>query len=206
MARKRTELDEANRAEFCEPSRDGTTCARTCPADVRRMSKSSHVRLVRSVNSRGDDPPNAKPSTAGAGNGRSDSWTSINDRLDAIDCQIDTSRKRVPADVYRRVRQLEDRLLRLEAQSPEYSELYRLVDRGTSQQDRHKAVSASLVDRHSSNASLFSAHPYGRASRARFTQAVPASSRSSSPAVEDTDDIDSKISLLKETLRSKAQN
>ncbi|XP_074650043.1 uncharacterized protein LOC141905166 isoform X2 [Tubulanus polymorphus] len=130
IQRKRLEVDELNRREFCgqfierEMSGESTTnCARTDARFHPSATGNSHVKVWRVVNPWG---PQTRISATGNNTNKRDTSitsTALNERLDNLEKHLKISPPIGPEnskDVYARIRGLEDRVLYLESLSPEY--------------------------------------------------------------------------------------
>ena len=119
IERKREEMNAANVLEFCsrhvtdEPN--DFSCARVDAVLVRKTDSSSHLRKSSVVNS---DAPSESPSQ---GKEKSDTvpTEAIEERVNNIEYHLKVA-KPVPSDIYRRIKDIEDRVLWLEGISPEY--------------------------------------------------------------------------------------
>lgn len=126
MERKRVESDAANVQEFCHRQANIpmlNSCARTEAVLVSRKDSKSHLRVSRVVNQPAPQPDQQTashtPSQTATQTGDPRLPGSIEERVANMEQHLGLQQP-VSADVYSRLKMLEDRILYLESVSPEY--------------------------------------------------------------------------------------
>ncbi|KAJ8979743.1 hypothetical protein NQ317_004730 [Molorchus minor] len=119
MERKRSDIDINNVREFCSGDRNSEfTCARVDAVFQKRKDSESHLQVHRVLNSyQYRDQSNSDYLT------KYIPQNGIEERLQNIECQLSLT-KPAPENIYKRLKNLEDRLLYLESISPEYIQFW----------------------------------------------------------------------------------
>lgn len=118
-SRKREEINNINIREFRSDSniQDDETCARTHAVYFRRKDSKSHLRVTKVENKMGPQTMRV-PDNSSTINDIINSG--IDERLDDVEKFVGIN-KPVPKDIYKRIKNIEERMLYLEGISPEYS-------------------------------------------------------------------------------------
>lgn len=135
IERKRQQVNTLNVQEFCchsEKNDNENSCARVDAVLVRCKDSKSHVRVHRVLNTWGPQTidqsilPNAIINNT-IYNNNSNCCSALDDRMSTIE-SITRISKPVPKDIYKRLKNIEDRILYLESISPEYKEFWATED------------------------------------------------------------------------------
>ena len=169
MARKQIEADDKNIREFTDVTRsnqpDGMTCARVRPASLHRYPRGNHMKLSRQLPVPVSVAVSSADSKVDGGSSRT-SPDAVNSIVLARCAQLE-QQVALPIvstrNIYDRIKYLEQRVLELEARSPEYL-ASQMVHNKSSNLKLHFTPS-KLSGRERRCKGLLASHPYGQASR-----------------------------------------
>ncbi|XP_039312810.1 molybdopterin synthase catalytic subunit isoform X2 [Solenopsis invicta] len=157
IERKRQQVNTVNVQEFCRHSEKNddneNSCARVDAILIRRKDSKSHVKVHRVANMWGpqtiDQSVLRKSVTNNISFNASSSFSILDDRISATEHTIGIN-KPVPKDIYKRLKNIEDRILYLESVSPEYKEFWMTEDTnnltGISKSTRKRTYSIAELD------------------------------------------------------------
>ncbi|KYN28718.1 Molybdopterin synthase catalytic subunit [Trachymyrmex cornetzi] len=130
IERKRQHVNTVNVQEFCRYSENNgneNSCARVDAILIRRKDSRSHIKVHRVLNEWGpqtiDQSILRKPITNNTSFDVSDSFPILDERISVTERMIGIN-KPVPKDIYKRLKNIEDRILHLESISPEYKDFW----------------------------------------------------------------------------------
>lgn len=144
IQRKRVEVDLLNKREFCNviDTENECRCARTDAVFVHRLGQKSHIKVTRVENTSTTSEaqalgPEISKQTSQPSQLETRSCPGIEERLRNVETHLGYGPGRpVPCDVYKRLADLEEKILHLEGLSPEYF-------RQNAQNMRHRRISSS---------------------------------------------------------------
>ncbi|XP_011640494.1 molybdopterin synthase catalytic subunit isoform X2 [Pogonomyrmex barbatus] len=152
IERKRQQVNTMNVQEFCHHSEkysdNENSCARVNAILIQRKDSKSHVKVHRVLNTWGPQTIDRSILSNSVTINASDYSPILDDRISATERIIGIN-KPVPKDIYKRLKNIEDRILYLESISPEYKEFW-----VTEQMNNLKDISKPIQKRTYSMAEL----------------------------------------------------
>ncbi|XP_026824734.1 MAP3K12-binding inhibitory protein 1-like [Ooceraea biroi] len=155
IERKRQQVDTLNVQEFCcHSEKNGdyeNSCARVDAVLIRHKDSKSHVKVHRVLNTWGPQTVDQSilKTLANDANDTISCSPILDNRISEAECIVGIN-KPVPKDIYKRLKNIEDRILYLESISPEYKEFWVADDinnlKGLSKSTQKRTYSMAELD------------------------------------------------------------